>query len=349
MKIKLNYKKGGLIILNFERTNQLSVEYNTANNNEKQKIEEELKKIISTMKADAIDMFKEESNIKKFLDHIVEFNNYSYNNLLLIFAQNPNAEYVASEKTYKQLGIEIQNHDQAINVYCPSFYDWVKIYKEDGTYIAKPSFALNQDEKKKYKDKNNSTVVFDKKMLSRFFLGKIYDIKSTNADISQNLLITDELAEVDEMLPCFIKAIYRDGYKIRAEDFLDNKKGYCDFENKEIVLRKGLSNLMQLKVLVHEYGHALAHKHLKSNYEDYKLHKNKYETEAESISYVVTKFLGLDTSNYSLTYLYSWSKEKDFQEVNDSLSTIVNYSKKIISNYKYFHQKELEKNEDISI
>ena len=60
MKIKLNYKKGGLIILNFERINQLSVEYNTANNNEKQKIEEELKKIISTMKADAIDMFKEE-------------------------------------------------------------------------------------------------------------------------------------------------------------------------------------------------------------------------------------------------------------------------------------------------
>lgn len=51
--------------------------------------------------------------------------------------------------------------------------------------------------------------------------------------------------------------------------------------------------------------------------------------------------LGLDTSNYSLNYLYSWSKEKDFKEIDDSFSIIVNYSKRIIENYKKMYEENL--------
>ena len=74
-------------------------------------------------------------------------------------------------------------------------------------------------------------------------------------------------------------------------------------------------------------------------------HRNKYETEAESIAYVVSKYLGMDTSQYSNMYLYSWSKDKDFKEIDDSLNTIVNYSKMIINNY----EKILSKSQNISL
>ena len=97
---------------------------------------------------------------------------------------------------------------------------------------------------------------------------------------------------------------------------------------------------MRLKVVIHEYAHSLAHKHLKDNKMDYVEHRNKYETEAESIAYVVSKYLGLDVSDYSNMYLYSWSKEKDFKEIDDSLNTIVNYSKMIINNYEHILEKE---------
>jgi len=110
---------------------------------------------------------------------------------------------------------------------------------------------------------------------------------------------------------------------------------------------------MQMKVLIHEYAHALAHKHLENNHRDYQEHRNQYETEAESIAYVVSKYLDMNPSDYSLSYLYAWSKEKDFKEIDDSLNTIVNYSKRIINNFEKFYDREFglyaEDKESVSI
>ena len=53
----------------------------------------------------------------------------------------------------------------------------------------------------------------------------------------------------------------------------------------------------------------------------------------------------MDTSQYSNMYLYSWSRNKDFKEIDDSLNTIVNYSKMIINNY----EKILSKTQNISM
>ena len=159
--------------------------------------------------------------------------------------------------------------------------------------------------------------------------------------IEEQLNPTLEDTSADGVTDVFIKAIYKDKYKIRYEDITTGAKGYCDLNNSEIVIKKGLSNLMRLKVVIHEYAHALAHRHLKENNKEYIEHRNQYETEAESIAYVVSKYLGLDTSNYSLNYLYSWSKEKDFKEIEDSFNTIVNYSKKIIRNYNKMYEENL--------
>ena len=153
-----------------------------------------------------------------------------------------------------------------------------------------------------------------------------------------NPIVNDKRA--DELIDCFIKTIYNDGFKVAFQDLTDGSKGYCDHKNNLIVVKKGLSNVMQMKVLVHEYAHALAHKHLENNNRDYQKHRNQYETEAESISYVVSKYLDMPTSDYSLTYLYAWSKEKDFKEIDDSLNTIVNYSKRIINNFEKFYNQE---------
>ena len=99
---------------------------------------------------------------------------------------------------------------------------------------------------------------------------------------------------------------------------------------------------MQLKVLIHEYAHSLAHKHLENNNRDYREYRNQYETEAESIAYCVSKYLGLNSNDYSLTYLYSWSKDKDFKEIDESFSTIVNYSKRIINNFEKFYNRKFD-------
>lgn len=61
----------------------------------------------------------------------------------------------------------------------------------------------------------------------------------------------------------------------------------------------------------------------------------------------MTKYLGMDTSNYSTMYLYSWSKDKDFKEIEESLNIIVNTSKRIINNFNKMYEKSMEQGIEI--
>ena len=107
--------------------------------------------------------------------------------------------------------------------------------------------------------------------------------------------------------------------------------GYCNFQDKEIVIGANQTNLVKFKTLLHEFAHSLAHTNLEKNYKEYQNNRNKYETEAESIAYVVSNYFNLNVPEFSETYLYSWSKNKDFKEIDSSLETICNYSQMIIN------------------
>ena len=47
-----------------------------------------------------------------------------------------------------------------------------------------------------------------------------------------------------------------------------------------------------------------------------------------------------------MTYQYSWSKNKDFKELDDSFETISRFSNKIIKNYEAIYDKELNLTEN---
>ena len=74
------------------------------------------------MKKKAIEKFKDESEIKKFLDNISKFNNYSYNNQILIYLQKPDARYITSFEKFKELGYQINKGAKAIKIFVPNFY-----------------------------------------------------------------------------------------------------------------------------------------------------------------------------------------------------------------------------------
>lgn len=332
---------------------KLGIEFRkTKDEKEKDKIEEDLKSILLELKKEVYNKFKDESDIKKFLDNIINFNNYSFNNQMLIYIQKPDAEYVTSFKTIKDMGYMVNKDSKGIKIFIPNFYNIVKIKVDDNTYQYKPLFLLDENERKKYKDKNDDTIVHYKQKLSGFSLGNVFDVKDTTIpmdviDSELNPIIYDKRA--DEIMTPFIKTIYNDGYKVEYKDLDGSIKGYCDHKNKLIVVKSGIGSLVQMKVLIHEYAHALAHTHLENNHKEYKEHRNQYETEAEAIAYVVSKYLNMSTTDYSLSYLYTWSKEKNFKEIDDSLNTIVNYSKRIINNFEKFYDREYGLYSDISL
>lgn len=321
--------------------------HTTKDTKEKQKLENKVKSILTNLKKEALTSFKDETDVKKFLDNIINFNKYSFNNMCLIRAQNKDATYVASFKTFSEMGYFPKKGEKGIKILVPSFMTRVKIKNNDGTTEITPLYTLNDEEKQKYRNKDDDTIIYHDKILKNFSIGTVFDVSQTNMPMN---LINEKLnpmlddPKADTVADTFIKAIYKDGFKVKYDETQNGAKGYCDLENNTIVVKKGLSNLMRLKVIVHEYAHALAHSHLKENGMEYINNREKYETEAEAIAYVVSKYLGLDTRDYSQTYLYSWSKDKDFKEIDDSFSTIVNYSKKIINNYNKILEKEIQIN-----
>ena len=276
---------------------------------------------------------------------MVNFNNYSLNNQYLIWLQKPDSKYVTSFNAFSKMGYYINKGEKGIKILFPVFLKFIKVDTNDSQFKIKPIYLLTEEELKKLKDKEDNSVTFYKEKATYFKVGNVFDVSQTTMpfeeiDSSLNPILEDSRA--DGITDIFIKAIYKDGIKVKYEDIDSGAKGYCDFNNKTIVVKKNLSDLMRLKVIIHEYAHSLAHTHLKDNNKEYQEHREQYESEAEAIAYVVSKYLGLDTKNYSMTYLYSWSKNKDFKELDDSFETINRFSKKIIKNYEEIYDKELD-------
>ena len=118
---------------------------NCKNEEEKKTLENDVKNILHTLKKEAINSFSSESDVKNFLDNIVKFNNYSFNNLCLIWLQKPNATYVASFKTFSQMGYKINNGETGIKILVPVFLKFIKIKIDDSQYEIKPIYLLSEE------------------------------------------------------------------------------------------------------------------------------------------------------------------------------------------------------------
>ena len=176
-----------------KKINELSFKSNVTNDiKEKEKLEDDIKAIITDLKKQAIESFKSESDIKKFLD---------------------NADYVAPLRTFNKMGYRIKANEKGIKILIPNFYTIVKIKtNEEGKYILKPLFSLNDEEKEKYKNKNDDTITYYSQKLSNFKIGSVFDASQTTMPLDTineklNPVLEDDRA--NGMEDNFIKAIYR--------------------------------------------------------------------------------------------------------------------------------------------
>ena len=76
--------------------------------------------------------------------------------------------------------------------------------------------------------------------------------------------------------------------------------------------------------------------------------RNTEEVEAESISYAVCQYFGIQTSENSFGYIASWSEGKELKELRASLETINKTSCELIDNIER-HYKEICKERDIDL
>ncbi len=247
-----------------------------------------------------------------FLAFSSKFHSYSARNILLIYAQKPEATFVKGFKAWHELGRYVKKGAKGIAILAPC----VKKVEE---------FAEPQD-KAEYQDAEAEKVT--KNVITGFKVTYVFDISDTDGSNEQLPILVKGLTgntEQERQIYESLKAYISTEHPVQ-EVTGTAAKGSYNLTTGVISVRADVEYLQKVKTLLHEYGHAID---FAMNPDD-TISRNRRELVAESVAYVVALRLQLDTSRYTSGYLASWLKEKD--ELKIVADTVQKVAAKIIDN-----------------
>lgn len=248
---------------------------------------------------------------QEFLKTMAKFHNYSFNNTMLIAMQRPDATLVTSYKNWQSMGRQVMKGEKGITIIAPAPY---KKMKEKEVLDENQRPIMGTDGKPKT-EQVEVTV-------PHFKAVTVFDIAQTSGEPIQTLapeLLTAAVQDFDS----FMQAIQKiSPVPIRFDELDGNANGYYHNADKEIVIKKGLSESQTLKTAIHETAHAKLHD--KEIMESLGVEKDRLtkEVEAESVAYCVCSSFGLDTSDYSFPYIAGWSSSREMKEMKASMDVI---------------------------
>lgn len=98
---------------------------------------------------------------------------------------------------------------------------------------------------------------------------------------------------------------------VAFEDIKSGAKGYFHTGENRIAIQKGMSEIQNIKTLIHETAHAKLHNmESQKSRDDGGQSRNSKEIEAESVAFTVCQHYGIDTSDYSFAYIAGCPKER---------------------------------------
>lgn len=254
----------------------------------------------------------ESDQYKQYLSVMSKFHSYSYNNILLIAMQCPNATMVAGYESWQRLfKRHVCKNEKAIKILAPCPYKRTILQDVTDPITHQP---IRNAKGEVVKEKVQITI-------PAFRPVSVFDVSQTEGEPLPEMATVQELiGEVDgfdtlqeiieNMAPC---AIYH-------KDIEGSAKGYFSPDKNEIVIKNGLAQQQEIKTMIHEIAHSLLHNSEKMK--DKKISRNDMEVQAESVAYTVCSALGIDTSEYSFGYIAGWSQGKDIKELKSALDLI---------------------------
>ncbi|MEK5104996.1 ArdC family protein [Cytobacillus sp. FSL M8-0252] len=272
-----------------------------------------------TLEKSLSDVFSND-RFQDLLNVMANVKNYSLNNTLLIMAQRPTATMVMGYKDWKKLGRNVQLGEKGIRILAPSIK---KVEME----------KIDPKTQKPVIDKDGKTATEKKDMLTGYFTVSVFDVEQTEGKeipqvrdfISSNMQEDSYISKLYEDYKTFLK----DTKNMSIDEQPTDKGvgGYFNRSTDEIVISttENNNNTEKFKVLIHEYAHSQLHH---KNSEMKNLPREHKEAQAESVAYVVSKYYGLDTEEFSTGYIATWSKDMKLAKI--SLQEIQDVANKVI-------------------
>ena len=275
----------------------------------------ELKEITDRLEQGVADIFSSD-RYKEMLNMIAKFPEYSANNSLLILLQKPEAQLCQSYTGWKNMERYVKKGEKGIKILAPTPYT---VQKEV------PKLDMNG---KQIVDKDGEPVMETKEFkVTGFKVVNTFDISQTEGKELPTIGVdelTGDVHNYGELIQVLVDIC---PVPIAFEQIQGGAKGYYHQVEERIAIQEGMSEVQTVKTALHEMAHQKLHAHQEK---DQKQTRNSKEVEAESVAYTVCQHYGIDTSDYSFSYVVGWSKGKETPELKASLETIRRTAAEII-------------------
>jgi len=209
----------------------------------------------------------------RYLTFLSHFQHYSFRNVIMIAIQRPDARHVAGFHSWRQLGRTVKKGETGIAIFAPM----VGRKREPQAEQAAEEEAG--------------------RALYGFRVVHVFDVQQTEGkDVPQ---IATMSGDPSQYLGRLEHMVATHGIVLRYESLPSGTQGAS--MNGTILLAKELSACATFSVLVHEFAHELLH------YQTGRAegpNRMVEETEAEAVSYVVCRALGLETTRHSVDYIH---------------------------------------------
>lgn len=289
-----------------------------------------LKEITDSIEAGIRELFQSDK-YRQYLATMSRFHRYSVNNVMLIHMQKPDATRVAGFNKWRDdFGRNVRKGEKGIKIIAPTPY---KKKIEEA--------KLDPDTKLPMLDADGNAIMEEKTIqIPMYKVVSVFDVSQTEGKPLPELAetLTGNVQEYE----VFLEALKRASpVPIRIEPMGADMDGYFSASEQRIAIREGMSQVQTVSAVVHEIAHSKLHNYQKAKEQAAaeneaappvpRKSRETEEIEAESISYAVCAYYGVETGANSFGYLASWSKDKELSALRESLETINKTSSGLIS------------------
>lgn len=240
--------------------------------------------------------------------------NYSFNNLLLLFQQMPDATQVASYKTWKSYGRQVRRGESSLRILGPVQR---KVDAVDDTGQVR---------------RDDAGEPLQTRKVVAFRAIPVFDVSQTDGEPLPDqpmpqLLEGEAPPGLWDGLAAQVAAA---GYTLRRvppDDELlrrpgGNANGVTFWDERLVVVREDVDPAAAVKTLAHELAHIELHSTIAREEETSSIAmcRGLKEVEAESVAFLVTASAGLASDQYSVPYVAGWgSSTESAEDVADAM------------------------------
>ncbi len=285
---------------------------------EKQSNKERLKDITDSIEQGIKEMWSSDK-YKQYLSTMSRFHKYSVNNQVLIYMQRPDATLVAGFNKWRDnFGRNVMKGEKGIKIIAPTPFK-KKIEEQ----------KLDPDTKLPMLDADGKVITEEKEIkIPMYKPVVVFDVSQTDGKPLPELAST--LTGDVQNYEVFMESLKRSApVPLAFEAMAADMDGYFSRDEQRIAIREGMSEVQTVCAAIHEIAHSKLHNI--ENIAEEKLSRATEEIQAESISFAVCAYYGIETGENSFGYLASWAKDKDLKELRESLETINKASSSLIT------------------